>query len=242
MPVVTTLCTSLPPYSPDYNPIELAFSKIKAYVRRDGTLGREPLDEAVWGYGWGWEWGSGWHAHLWTSDGSGLCRHFWWCSGLVPTSWISLVSCVAAINIRIKFCATLGSKWNSTKLHTNIFITELQNISLNQTVQHTATSLLCIIKSKTLAVDPSSARTESCSKSHKILSRHSPAPERWATLQHAACIARYLPSGNGRSVVVVKVMYWGRCIFTCYKYKLFFQGDLKCIRKVIGRQKPYIIR
>jgi transposase len=47
MPVVTTLCTSLPPYSPDYNPIELAFSKIKAYVRRDGTLGREPLDEAV---------------------------------------------------------------------------------------------------------------------------------------------------------------------------------------------------
>ena len=31
----------LPPYSPDYNPIELAFSKIKAYVRREGVLRRE---------------------------------------------------------------------------------------------------------------------------------------------------------------------------------------------------------
>jgi transposase len=37
----------LPPYSPDYNPIELAFSKIKAYVRRDGTLGRDPLDADI---------------------------------------------------------------------------------------------------------------------------------------------------------------------------------------------------
>ncbi|KAH7917784.1 hypothetical protein BV22DRAFT_1025764 [Leucogyrophana mollusca] len=37
----------LPPYSPDYNPIELAFSAIKAYVRRDGTLGRQDLDQAV---------------------------------------------------------------------------------------------------------------------------------------------------------------------------------------------------
>jgi transposase len=36
----------LPPYSPDYNPIELAFSAIKAFVRRDGTLGREDLDQA----------------------------------------------------------------------------------------------------------------------------------------------------------------------------------------------------
>lgn len=35
----------LPPYSPDLNPIELAFSVIKAYVRRDGTLGREDLDQ-----------------------------------------------------------------------------------------------------------------------------------------------------------------------------------------------------
>jgi hypothetical protein len=30
----------LPPYSPDFNPIELAFSAIKAYVRRAGVLGR----------------------------------------------------------------------------------------------------------------------------------------------------------------------------------------------------------
>ena len=35
----------LPPYSPDYNPIELAFSTIKAFIRRDGTLGREDLDQ-----------------------------------------------------------------------------------------------------------------------------------------------------------------------------------------------------
>ncbi|THU81648.1 hypothetical protein K435DRAFT_565578, partial [Dendrothele bispora CBS 962.96] len=31
----------LPPYSPDFNPIELAFSAIKAYVRRAGVLGRD---------------------------------------------------------------------------------------------------------------------------------------------------------------------------------------------------------
>jgi transposase len=35
----------LPPYSPDYNPIELAFSSIKAFVRREGVLGREDLDQ-----------------------------------------------------------------------------------------------------------------------------------------------------------------------------------------------------
>ncbi len=29
----------LPPYSPDYNPIELAFSSIKSYVRRQQVLG-----------------------------------------------------------------------------------------------------------------------------------------------------------------------------------------------------------
>lgn len=33
--------TYLPPYSPDFNPIELAFSAIKAYVRRAGVLGRD---------------------------------------------------------------------------------------------------------------------------------------------------------------------------------------------------------
>lgn len=31
----------LPPYSPDYNPIELAFSSIKAFVRRERVLGCE---------------------------------------------------------------------------------------------------------------------------------------------------------------------------------------------------------
>jgi transposase len=35
----------LPPYSPDYNPIELAFSAIKAFVRRDGTLGRQDVNQ-----------------------------------------------------------------------------------------------------------------------------------------------------------------------------------------------------
>jgi len=35
----------LPPYSPDYNPIELAFSSIKAYVRRHGELGRQDVDQ-----------------------------------------------------------------------------------------------------------------------------------------------------------------------------------------------------
>lgn len=37
----------LPPYSPDYNPIELAFSAIKAFVRREGVLRREDLDQEV---------------------------------------------------------------------------------------------------------------------------------------------------------------------------------------------------
>jgi transposase len=31
----------LPAYSPDFNPIELAFSKIKAYVKRNGAVARE---------------------------------------------------------------------------------------------------------------------------------------------------------------------------------------------------------
>jgi transposase len=37
----------LPPYSPDYNPIEEAFSKIKALVRRVGARSREALLEAI---------------------------------------------------------------------------------------------------------------------------------------------------------------------------------------------------
>lgn len=35
----------LPPYSPDYNPIELAFSAIKSYVKQAGVLIREDLDQ-----------------------------------------------------------------------------------------------------------------------------------------------------------------------------------------------------
>jgi transposase len=50
----------LPPYSPDFNPIELAFSAIKAWIRRNGGLlldamtdgdeeeVRQRLAEAVW--------------------------------------------------------------------------------------------------------------------------------------------------------------------------------------------------
>ena len=50
----------LPPYSPDFNPIELAFSAIKAHVRRNGRAFRDAmtngtttdvyllLHEAVW--------------------------------------------------------------------------------------------------------------------------------------------------------------------------------------------------
>lgn len=37
----------LPPYSPDYNPIELAFSAIKAFVRRSGELGRQDVDQNI---------------------------------------------------------------------------------------------------------------------------------------------------------------------------------------------------
>jgi transposase len=35
----------LPPYSPDFNPIELAFSAIKAYVRRHGNLIRTAMQD-----------------------------------------------------------------------------------------------------------------------------------------------------------------------------------------------------
>jgi len=37
----------LPPYSPDLNPIEEAFSKVKGIVRKAGARTREALDEAV---------------------------------------------------------------------------------------------------------------------------------------------------------------------------------------------------
>lgn len=34
----------LPSYSPDYNPIELAFSKMKAGVKREGEMARVALE------------------------------------------------------------------------------------------------------------------------------------------------------------------------------------------------------
>ena len=37
----------LPPYSPDLNPIEQAFSKVKALLRRTGARTREALIEAM---------------------------------------------------------------------------------------------------------------------------------------------------------------------------------------------------
>lgn len=37
----------LPSYSPDFNPIELAFSKIKAYLRRVGVRTQEALEQAI---------------------------------------------------------------------------------------------------------------------------------------------------------------------------------------------------
>ncbi|EIM82175.1 uncharacterized protein STEHIDRAFT_65601 [Stereum hirsutum FP-91666 SS1] len=35
----------LPPYSPDFNPIELAFSTIKAWIRRNGDVVRAAMSE-----------------------------------------------------------------------------------------------------------------------------------------------------------------------------------------------------
>jgi transposase len=37
----------LPPYSPDFSPIEEAFSKVKAVLRRIGARTREALQEAL---------------------------------------------------------------------------------------------------------------------------------------------------------------------------------------------------
>ena len=39
----------LPAYSPDFNPIELAFGKLKAALRRAGARTREALEAAVGG-------------------------------------------------------------------------------------------------------------------------------------------------------------------------------------------------
>lgn len=40
----------LPPYSPDFNPIEEAFSAIKAHIRRNGSLARAAMTSAHEGH------------------------------------------------------------------------------------------------------------------------------------------------------------------------------------------------
>ena len=40
-------CVFLPPYSPDFNPIELAFSAIKTHVRRWGSYIRDQMTAAM---------------------------------------------------------------------------------------------------------------------------------------------------------------------------------------------------
>lgn len=68
-------CLFLPPYSPFLNPIEYAFSAIKAHIRREGNIVRAAmaddddfdiyvrLNEAVWSVtpvdALGWFWKSG---------------------------------------------------------------------------------------------------------------------------------------------------------------------------------------
>lgn len=55
----------LPPYSPDYNPIEEAFSKIKGILKKAGTRSREALVEAM-----GWA-----ITAVSSSDAEGFFRH-----------------------------------------------------------------------------------------------------------------------------------------------------------------------
>ena len=55
----------LPPYSPDYNPIEEAFSKIKGILKKVGARSREALVEAM-----GWVIGA-----VSSSDAEGFFEH-----------------------------------------------------------------------------------------------------------------------------------------------------------------------
>jgi transposase len=55
----------LPPYSPDLNPIEEAFAKVKALLRRAGARTRETSIEAV---GWALE-------AVTVEDAEGFCTH-----------------------------------------------------------------------------------------------------------------------------------------------------------------------
>ncbi len=55
----------LPPYSPDYNPIELAFAKLKTALRRAGARSRAELERAI----------TAALAHLSAADARGWFRH-----------------------------------------------------------------------------------------------------------------------------------------------------------------------
>jgi len=55
----------LPPYSPDYNPIELAFSKVKGFLRLKAAWTKESLDQAL----------TQAFACVTTSETAGLIRH-----------------------------------------------------------------------------------------------------------------------------------------------------------------------
>ena len=63
----------LPAYSPDFSPIEEAFSKVKTVLRRQGARTREALQEAIWP-------GVGPH-------------HGSRCSRVVPSLWLSTSWC-----------------------------------------------------------------------------------------------------------------------------------------------------
>jgi transposase len=52
----------LPPYSPDFNPIELAFSKLKTWLRQRQARSRQALEEAIQA---ATEWISRQDAHNW---------------------------------------------------------------------------------------------------------------------------------------------------------------------------------
>ena len=64
----------LPPYSPDLNPIEEAFSKLKALLRKAGARTREALIEAM-----------GWALEVVTAkDAHGFFEHRGYCAAAQP--------------------------------------------------------------------------------------------------------------------------------------------------------------
>ena len=59
----------LSPYSPDFNPIEMAWSELKAYLRKVAARTSAALDQAV---------AEDWHA-VSTVDARGYFGHCGWC-------------------------------------------------------------------------------------------------------------------------------------------------------------------